>query len=497
MSYPAPDRPMTTRSPAPAAKVLRLTQGRRTTSPSTSSDVLGLDFQRVEPRPVARIARLRGQVVQEVPAGRAGRPSSERRPDVAVGDRRPTRRGNRPSARRGRSARWTVLYAHRSWVKFVCQSPSQRLGNAFGDVRMLGDRRARRARGPGPGSSDRTNSPSRIGFQPPTRSLRQGTSNSANASWIRKLGVLTSKCRQAARATGPIEQCGATRRSCDRGHRGDLLARRGCRRSGPGPSARRRRRGARSAGRSRPGCRAARPAAIGHATDRLTSASRSRHSGRDRLLAPGRVEPLEPADHRDRRARRRAGRGTRSSGRRRGPTASRTAATMSTAASASSRRQLLPGGAERVELRARDSRARRPRAPARRTRPACAPRRTSRWRRPAIGRGSGRRAAGRPAGRTPCRSGPSSAISTPLMAVMTVEPPWYWSRIMPPTIASMSNGSRPRTRPSTHSWASVWTVFSCHSSVASPTPGQAGVGAQADEQVVPQPGVGQEGLELE
>ena len=25
-----------------------------------------------------------------------------------------------------------------------------------------------------------------------------------------------------------------------------------------------------------------------------------------------------------------------------------------------------------------------------------------------------------------------SAISTPLMAVITVEPPWYWSRIMPP-----------------------------------------------------------------
>ena len=33
------------------------------------------------------------------------------------------------------------------------------------------------------------------------------------------------------------------------------------------------------------------------------------------------------------------------------------------------------------------------------------------------------------------------AISTPLIAVITVEPPWYWSRIMPPTTASMSNGS--------------------------------------------------------
>ena len=56
------------------------------------------------------------------------------------------------------------------------------------------------------------------------------------------------------------------------------------------------------------------------------------------------------------------------------------------------------------------------------------------------------------------------------MAVMTVAPPWYWSRIIPPITASMSNGSRPSTRPSTHSWASVSTVFSCHSSVASPTP---------------------------
>ena len=36
--------------------------------------------------------------------------------------------------------------------------------------------------------------------------------------------MLTSKCRQAARATGPIEQCGATRRSWAGGQRGDLLA---------------------------------------------------------------------------------------------------------------------------------------------------------------------------------------------------------------------------------------------------------------------------------
>ncbi len=63
-----------------------------------------------------------------------------------------------------------------------------------------------------------------------------------------------------------------------------------------------------------------------------------------------------------------------------------------------------------------------------------------------------------------------SAISTPLIAVNTVEPPWYWSRIIPPTTASISNGSRPSTRPSTHSCATVWTVRSCHSRVASPTP---------------------------
>src|SRR5256885_3207096 len=48
--------------------------------------------------------------------------------------------------------------------------------------------------------------------------------------------------------------------------------------------------------------------------------------------------------------------------------------------------------------------------------------------------------------------------------------PIYWSRTIPPTTASTSNGSRPSTRPSTHSWARVCTVFSCHSSEASPTP---------------------------
>ena len=42
LSYPAPDRPITTRSPAPRANVLRLTQGRSTTRPSTPAMCSGL-----------------------------------------------------------------------------------------------------------------------------------------------------------------------------------------------------------------------------------------------------------------------------------------------------------------------------------------------------------------------------------------------------------------------------------------------------------------------
>ena len=181
-----------------------------------------------------------------------------------------------------------------------------------------------------------------------------------------KLGVLRPTCRQAASATGPMEQCGATRRSCAGGHRGDLLARQqaaavgqvhlhhvgGAQRDQPvevrqrvQPLARRDR-----------GCAPA-----------LDLGQQVQALRRHRLLAPGRVEALQPrgssrmaapADSRpwnsiisptsrpDRLAHRR------DASQRRPPPA---------------RRQVLPGGAERVELhRAVAARDRR-RAPARRT----------------------------------------------------------------------------------------------------------------------------------
>jgi hypothetical protein len=62
------------------------------------------------------------------------------------------------------------------------------------------------------------------------------------------------------------------------------------------------------------------------------------------------------------------------------------------------------------------------------------------------------------------------AISAPLIAVITVAPPWYWSRTMPPPTSSMSNGSRPTTRAATHSLRRTSTARSCHSSDASPMP---------------------------
>ena len=60
--------------------------------------------------------------------------------------------------------------------------------------------------------------------------------------------------------------------------------------------------------------------------------------------------------------------------------------------------------------------------------------------------------------------------------------------------ASMSNGSRPSTRPSTHSWSSVCDRLLLPFERRLADAREAGVGAQADEQVVPQPGVGEERL---
>ena len=72
----------------------------------------------------------------------------------------------------------------------------------------------------------------------------------------------------------------------------------------------------------------------------------------DRLFAPGRLEPFEPADHGGRRSR---GEPTVKLDHQAdaGPTASRTAATMSTACIGFWRIERLPGGPERVELSAR------------------------------------------------------------------------------------------------------------------------------------------------
>ena len=114
----------------------------------------------------------------------------------------------------------------------------------------------------------------------------------------------------------------------------------------------------------------------------------------------------------------------------------------------------LPGGPERVELECAIALRHGRRAPlgkiGRRARPAV----------PAVGI---RRdalvtpAAQQPVNRLTARLAdqvPAGDLD-PLIAVMTVEPPWYWSRIMPPITASTSNGSRPSTRPSTHSWSRV------------------------------------------
>ena len=49
--------------------------------------------------------------------------------------------------------------------------------------------------------------------QPCTRSFRQGTSYSAKFSWISTFGVDQPKWSAAHSATGPIEQCGASRMS--------------------------------------------------------------------------------------------------------------------------------------------------------------------------------------------------------------------------------------------------------------------------------------------
>ena len=170
---------------------------------------------------------------------------------------------------------------------------------------------------------------SRIGFQPPTRSFRQGTSNSANASWIRKFGVLTSKCRHARQ-----------------GDRADRAVR--ARRAGPGPAAMR---GdlladehaaavgqvhlhhvggprAPSAGRNRPGCRAARRPRSAARHRSLDLGQQVEALGHDRLLAPGRVEAA-PAGGSSRRPRRPTSRPWNSIiSPTPAPTASRTAATI-------------------------------------------------------------------------------------------------------------------------------------------------------------------------
>ena len=77
---------------------------------------------------------------------------------------------------------------------------------------------------PSPGASPRTSSPVLIGFQPPTRSFRQGTSNSANASWIMKVGRAHVKMQARRQGHRPDRAVGRDAHVLCLGHRGDLLA---------------------------------------------------------------------------------------------------------------------------------------------------------------------------------------------------------------------------------------------------------------------------------
>ena len=80
---------------------------------------------------------------------------------------------------------------------------------------------------------------------------------------------------------------------------------------------------------------------------------------------------------------------------------------------------------------------------------------------------------------------------------MTVEPPWYWSRIMPPIdrldverIAAEHPALDPLVQ---QRLDGLLLPFERRLADAR----QAGVGAQADEQIIPQPGVGQKRLEAD
>ena len=199
-------------------------------------------------------------------------------------------------------------------------------------------------------------------------SLRQGTSNSPKASWIMKLGVLTGRSAgrrparpgrssSAARRAGPAPRP-ARRSSCSTSMP-PQWAMSICTTS----AARRRSQPA----RNRPACTAARRPRSGRPTLLLHLGQQVQALGRDRLLAPGRLEAVPaagssrraiPADSRpwnsiisptcgpDRLAHRRDDRLDRQCSLLRG--------------------QVFPGRAERIELQRPVARARPPRGRARR-----------------------------------------------------------------------------------------------------------------------------------
>ena len=123
--------------------------------------------------------------------------------------------------------------------------------------------------------------------------------------------------------------------------------------------------------------------------DRFTSASRSRHSGATGSSHQAGSEPLQPADHRRRRPPAESRPWNSIISPTPGPTASRTAATTVDGRLGLLGDQVLPGGAERVELQAAIAAADGRRGPLGVLGRRAAPRRTSRWRRPGSRRGSG------------------------------------------------------------------------------------------------------------
>ena len=169
---------------------------------------------------------------------------------------------------------------------------------------------------------------------------------------------------------------------------------------------------------------------------------------------------------------------------------------MSTAASASAWLEHLPGRAKRVELEcavpSRHGIQGHLGKLGRRARPAI----------PAVGIGGNAVVA--PAPQQPVNRLPQAlpiksqkAISTALMAVMTVDPPWYWSRIKPPITASMSKGSRPITRRFDPFVKQRLDRLFLPLERRLADARQSGIRAQANEQIISQPGVGQKRFEAD